>query len=491
MKKVFTNVAKLIKDYRPPKFLIVSLFVAICIYFFFQKKVFDNDTWFILNHGRYVFEHGIPHIEPFTIHDNLKFVMQQWLTSCIFWFVYKYLKMLGLKMLMTCIYSLAIFLMYKLCMLVSNKKFYLSFLVTTAFSILILVQTILRPQVFDVLIFLIEIYVLELYIRRKNSKYLIALPILSLLLINLHASMWFMSIAFMIPYIIDSFKLDLGFIKGEGYQKKPLFIALLIVILVGFINPYGIDAITYVFRSYGIKEINGFIREMKPVVITRSSGKLIFGTLFVVLSILVFNKSKKVKLRYYLLFLGTVFLGLSQVRNFYLLLIGILFPISDLLSENFNEYHIKHRERHLVIVQRFIIVLMLFIMSLILYKPVGTYLEKSSESVDYIIKNYDVNTVRVYTSYRDGAYAEFMGLKCYIDPRAEVFLKSNNGVEDIYIEYYDLQTKKNNMQEFLEKYKFDLLILDETDALTLYEDKEYKIVHKDKYREVYELIKKE
>jgi hypothetical protein len=38
-----------------------------------QNKAIDNDTHFLLNSGRYVMEHGIPHVEPFTMHEGLLF----------------------------------------------------------------------------------------------------------------------------------------------------------------------------------------------------------------------------------------------------------------------------------------------------------------------------------------------------------------------------------------------------------------------------------
>ncbi len=52
---------------------------------FFINNTLDNDIWFLLNSGRYVFAHGIPYMEPFTIHQGFDFVMQQWLSACIFW----------------------------------------------------------------------------------------------------------------------------------------------------------------------------------------------------------------------------------------------------------------------------------------------------------------------------------------------------------------------------------------------------------------------
>ena len=38
----------------------------------------NSDAWFLLNHGRYVASFGIPHVEPFTLHEGFHFVMQQW-----------------------------------------------------------------------------------------------------------------------------------------------------------------------------------------------------------------------------------------------------------------------------------------------------------------------------------------------------------------------------------------------------------------------------
>ena len=61
------------------------------------------------------------------------------------------------------------------------------------------------------------------------------------------------------------------------------------------------------------------------------------------------------------------------------------------------------------------------------------------EFADYLDENAS-HDIKLFTGYNDGAYMEYRGYKCYIDPRAEVFLKNNNHVEDIINEYYDLET---------------------------------------------------
>ena len=68
----------------------------------------------------------------------------------------------------------------------------------------------------------------------------------------------------------------------------------------------------------------------------------------------------------------------------------------------------------------------------------------------------------IYTGYNAGAYIEYQGFKCYIDPRAEIFLKSINKKEDILLEYYDFQMGKIKVKDFIDKYKFDYIIVDDS-----------------------------
>lgn len=481
-----------IKRYRPPKFMIYFIFLVPIVFSYIKNAKLDNDIWFLLNHGRYVFEHGIVYIEPFSIHNNLNFVMQQWLSSSIFWIIYKYFGVIGLRLLTSFILMLITFFTYKLCMLVSNKKIYLSAIITVfVTSILSMFYIVDRPQIFTYLILIVELYILELYIRNNNKKIIYILPILSILLINLHASMWLMLFLFMLPYLIDSFKIDLVFINGEGYRKKHLFICLILMIIGGFINPYGISAMTYLFGSYGISEINKFVGEMKVTNMASSSGKFVFLSIFLVIFIYMFYKKGKFKLRYILLLIGTTYLSLSSYKGFAYFIISSIFPIAYYIRDSFNIYVDKTKywnKKVLIFYKVLCIILMIFAF---VFADIKFKYEKPKNynSVNYILKNYDKNNIKLYTGYNDGSYAEFMGLKCYIDPRAEVFLKANNQKDDIYIEYYNLQNRLISVNDFIEKYKFDVLLIEYNDVLNTSLLK-YKIVYSDKDRLVYERINK-
>ena len=61
----------------------------------------------------------------------------------------------------------------------------------------------------------------------------------------------------------------------------------------------------------------------------------------------------------------------------------------------------------------------------------------------------------MYTDFNCGSYAEWKGYRCYADPRAEVFIKSINGKEDILAEIWDSMHAKMTASQLQEKYGFD------------------------------------
>lgn len=478
-----------IKNYKPPKCITLLIAILPVLFVLIKKDAIDNDAWFLLNHGRYIFNNGFPTIEPFSMHQGFSFVMQQWLSASIFWFFYKLLGEFGLRLVVFIISFLITYFIYKISMLLSNKKFYVSCFISFIIVLLMIPFLTTRPQIFTYLIILIEVYILELYFKNDNKRYLYFLPILSLLEINLHSSMWFMLFVFMIPFILDSFKINIRFLKREGHKKIPLFCALIIMVLVGLINPYGVKAITYIFSSYGIPEVNSFVLEMKPLTIVGLIGKLYFATMFLILFFYIFyNSEKKYKLRYFLFYCGTLYLALSSAKCVpYFLIMGII-PISYYIKDDTYKSSINYSKRFEILceVLCFIIVISCFVIAYVL-KPNIESLEMKN-ATDYILKNYDKNKVKVYTDYNDGAFVEFKGFKCYIDPRAEVYFKSNNKKEDIFKEFYDLSNNNVECDVFLEKYKFDLLLLNEKSVLKKCASNKYKEVYNDKYRSVFERI---
>ncbi len=475
MKKIIQK----IKNYHPCKPLLLLYLLIPIVISFFTLRVIDNDFWFLIATGKYILNHGFPVIEPFTIHQNLSFVVQQWLTDVIFYKVYTLCSYMGIYLMLLILYIIIIYILYKICMLISEGRASLSVIVTSYISWLLLLFVRTRPQMFDFVILLLEIYILEKYVRTKNYKLLFFLPLLSLLLINLHASSWFMLFLFILPYIVESFHIRLLFINNKGFEKKYLLLILIPMFLVGFINPYGYKAITYIFTSYGNEYINKLVNEMIPLVVPRMlCGKFCYIT-FIIILVTNIVKRHDIKLRYLCLQLGTIILGLSSTKGFSFLLIGGVFPLAYYLRHNFQIYReIYHYDSKFKICYSLLVTI---VIGVSLYLCFTTDKEKFNslyvrKITNYLNQNEEKEKVVLYTDYDIGSYLIWNGYKVYIDPRAEVFLKSNNKKEDIMKEYYLLQINKIDKKSFLEKYDFTHLIVSKDDKLYKYlkNNKDYK-----------------
>lgn len=464
-------------------FLILLLFLP-CLLI---QTGLDNDVWFLLNSGRYVLQHGIPYIEPFTMHQNMRFVMQQWLSAVVFWGAFSQLGAVGLIALVSILFGCTVAVIYRTTRLLSGGNFLTSFLLTFLTVVFLTPFITTRPIVFTLLFLSLELYLLEQFIATGSFKWLIPLPFLSALLVNLHAAMWPVQFVLFLPYLVDSFRFKFKIIQGQGYSKKTLFPAVAAMFAAGFANPYGFDAMTYLFRSYGFSEIN-LVLEMRPANINNLLGQVIFGTLFLILAIYFFYKKGKTRLRYILLTFGTAILALSSTRSFTLFALCGFFPLAyylkDLSVPQSKAVKTTKGARALRIVLIVLLVGMLgFVFGERYISPAAKsdLLPKSAPAVDYLIANEDRGKMRLYTGYDEGGYAEFMGFKPYIDPRAEVFVRKNNGVDDIMKEFYRLQEGDLYYKYLLDKYGFTHLLVSQYDILYVYlpHDGDYRMIYND------------
>lgn len=457
---------KIINKYRnwnPSTYATILLLLTPFLAFLYKNFVLDNDFWFLINTGKEILKDGFIHVEPFTIHEGLNFIPQQWLTDIIFYIIYDTFDIKGMFYLTIICNGIIIFLFYKISYLMNsnNKK---SLIITVFSDLFLIISGILttRPQMFDIILFSLELYFIELYIKSTKKKYLYFIPLISLLLINIHASMWVMLFVFMVPYYVEYFYLKIK--KRKRMEIKPLIIITIITFLVGFINPYGIDAITYLFKSYGFSKINSVVAEMQSVSIDNFSGKFIYLIIATVFYSFYFNKGKN-KIRYFLLSIGTIYLGLSHFKGVIYLI--IILPL--VLSYNFRINGDYYNKMNILLYEK--IVYLLFMIVFMFFIGFKTKLSKGESLIEFA--NYlDANAtkdIKLYTNYNDGGYMEYRGYKCYIDARAEVFVEKNNQKEDIFDEWFDIENGKLTVIEFSNKYNFDYLLVDSDENMFLKE----------------------
>ena len=466
-------------SYHPAKweafaFLMIPVLVGIL-----SATCFDNDVWFLIRTGEEIVTNGFPHVDFLTFHENLTLVVQQWLVDVLFFFVYDVGGKNGLYFLTLLVNIYLIFITYHLLMLVTDKKRNLSILFTCVItSSLAFFFLLPRPQTFSFAILITELYVLEHYMKKGNTKILYLLPFLSWLMIQVHASLWPMLFCFWLPFFLNTFSFSIGRLSSEAKPKKPLLLAFIFMILVALINPYGVDAIFYLFRSLNSRSLYHIVPEMRIPDIHTFMGIVSYFCLFVVwIGYFLFTKSK-IKIRHFLLLLGTTYLTISSRRGLAYFLIAAIYRLAYYFRSNF------YRVRDLPLSFRQSIPLLVAVLFLGIM-PIGLILSSDGvlmkysmqEGIDYLLENEDADQVRLYCAYGECTYAEYMGLKPYMDSRAEVFIKENNQQADILDEMFYLQNYALDYHDFLDKYQFTHLLVTEDDYLyqLLLHDSDYEV----------------
>ena len=473
---------KKILNYHPSKWQAISFLVIPIFIGLLTSTSFDNDIWFLINTGRYILNHGFPTIDPFTIHEGFHLVIQQWIPDVIFYELYHFFGKIGLYLFTNFVNIYIVFITYKLLMTITDGKRNLSILFTFIITVFISFSFIVsRPQIFSISFLLTELYLLEKYEVTNNKKYLIGLPLLSILMINFHASMWLLLFCFFIPFIVNKFSFKIGKITSDGGSKRNLIIIGIIMALCGFINPYGIHAMTYVFTSWGVPVIDQYVSEMAVPSIHTIRGIGTFVLVFSVYLIYMLFYKKKINVRHFLLLIGTTYLALSSYRGILFFIIAAIYPLAYYFKNHFYYIREPKNSNHYLLLFFIMTILFIIVPTLFIIKNDLTIMNSSMKNgIDKLSELKDVSEVKLYCNYGECNYAEYLGIKVYIDSRAEIFIEANNHKEDILTELYLLQNHAIYYKDFIDKYQFTHLLVKETDVLyqNLLHDDDYEIMYR-------------
>lgn len=472
------------------KHICYILLILACINALATTYTGECDIWFMFSHGRYVLSNGFPHTDFLTMHSNLHFVMQQWISSVVFYLSYKYLGTLGVYFLVWICNSIIIFLLYKLCMKISNNMLFSSFITYITSTILSFAFITCRPIIFSLIIILLLLYIMESFYKKESNITYYLIP-LSLFQINIHASMWPILFILLLPYVTHYFFL---YIKEKNKAVFKLLLIIVIMILIGYINPYGIENMIYSFKSYGVSDINNTIWEMNGLNLNSDLAYVKFFSYMVLLimigvSYIFIRSKKKIEIYRLLLFYGTLYMALLNIRNIPLFLICSLPFCSayiDYKAKYENSINLKYK---LLYILSFIILLSFIYINRNNYVLSDEFLGQKNV-LEYMQKHNISKKEPIYTINTNGGYYSYNGYKTYIDTRAELFIKANNHQADIFHEFYLLMNGKIDYEKFLQKYNFKHLIINKKEPLNSYLksdlNKNYQLIYKSKHTLLYE-----
>ncbi len=271
----------------------------------------------------------------------------------------------------------------------------------------------------------------------------------------------------------------------------PIILFSFLAALSAFINPYSIDALVYFYNSYGNKYIKDYILEMQSPSFQDLKGFIVFCMYIFVVLAYSFYKAGTTRIRYILITLVTGYMGLSSIRNIQYFLVS--FSFLAYYYRDFDILKATSSYKQKADVYTYLKLFFLFLIYCLIIFKAPRHTEKTFyqnllplDAANYILNNLDADNLRLFNDYDVGSFLEFKGIKTFIDPRAEVFLKSNNKKDDILNDYFEVLIGKTYYVDFIRKYGFshflavrgslmDTYLSRDSNILLLYEDKGYRV----------------
>ena len=483
------------------KLYIVFSMLLIVIILMTVTKEMQNDTFFTIATGEHILQEGYDNVDHLTWHENLGFYKLRWAFDVAIAFIYNTFGFAGIYAFVVIIASLTGLSLFNI-LLKQKNNIVLSF-IATVISMLLMTSNwsfTARGQIISYLLLLLEIYFIEKMISTKQKRYYIIFLVISALIVNFHASVWYMTIILVLPYLAEAImhkimknkNLEKSKIILEPISIKMLIIAILCLVLGSFISPIGTYTYTYMFKVIGGIS-STFISELQQTDIISSIG-MILG--LIVIDILMLATKSKMKLSDILLFFGLYFMAILARRNqAFLYLIGTI-PVVRLITNFFETYDTENILEKLNnffsknwVLGCTTIVIVIGLSSNMVTRIREKYVNEKKypvEAVNFIKENLDYINLRIYNSFNYGSYLELSGIPAFVDSRSEIFTEEFNNVT-ILKDWLETSRGNVNYNDTFEKYKIDYAIVEDKEIINTYisVDKNYEKVFDDETFSIY------
>ena len=483
------------------KLYIVFSMLLIVIILMTVTKEMQNDTFFTIATGEHILQEGYDNVDHLTWHENLGFYKLRWAFDVAIAFIYNTFGFAGIYAFVVIIASLTVLSLFNI-LLKQKNNIVLSF-IATVISMLLMTSNwsfTARGQIISYLLLLLEIYFIEKLISTKQKRYYIIFFVMSALIVNFHASVWYMTIILVLPYLAEAImhkimknkNLEKSKIILEPISIKMLIIVILCLVLGSFISPIGIYTYTYMFKVIGGIS-STFISELQQTDIISSIG-MILG--LIVIDILMLATKSKMKLSDILLFFGLYFMAILARRNqAFLYLIGTI-PVVRLITNFFETYDTENILEKLNnffsknwVLGCTTIVIVIGLSSNMVTRIREKYVNEKKypvEAVNFIKENLDYKNLKIYNSFNYGSYLELSGIPAFVDSRSEIFTEEFNNVT-ILKDWLETSRGNVNYNDTFAKYEIDYAIVEDKEIINTYisADENYEKVFDDETFSIY------
>lgn len=472
------------------KNIIISILVLVFLCICYTSKKYDtnNDTFYLIKLGEYILNHGIDFNDHYSMIKGLGYTYPHWLYSIYIYTIYNKFGFLGIHISNIISFILLVGSIYTINLKINKSN--LLALIISIISVFTLSDFIeARGQVFSLILLFLEVFFINKLIETGNKKYILFITLASLLIANLHGTIWVMFFILFMPFLgehliykIFKKKKEIGNITIDKVDNiKLLLITLILSLLMGLLTPSRI-CYTYVFKIMcGVSQ--KFINEHQPL-------QPIKTPVFIFLIGLMLFYKGKMKLRELFMIVGIIVLSLTSMRHICFFYTINLLYISKLFMEMLNDSKDKTfiiLEEKILNKKIGIIILMLFITGIGITGIKDNYKHKyindtiyPTKAVKYIKNNLDYKNIKMYNNYDIGSYLLFNDIPVFIDSRCDLYLKEFNKKKlDVFGDEVELSEKLDSYEKIFKKYNIEYVLLNK-------KEKKYYVIKKDKnYKKIY------
>lgn len=498
--------------------ILIVLIILFCVSI--SPITMQNDTYYSISIGEHILKNGIDMKDPFSWHEDLPYTYPHWAYDVATYLVYSvgqaiygetgaYFAIYLVTAILAAILGVTLFKVNKKI----AKNTLISFVITLAVIYSLKGYIAARAQLVTFILFIFEIYFIEMFLKEPKKRYILGLIIIPILIANLHVAVWWFYFVLYLPYIAEYIlakisksedKIILTRIQiTQNKNVKYLILVMILCLFTGLLTPLGTTPYTYLIKTMVGKTTQN-INEHLPMTLMQHTEAI--AALGIILAIFICTKAK-IKLSDLFMLLGLMFLmfySRRQLTLFFLIGSIILNKMLVEVLENYKKGGVKILEDILLskigiaLISLLVVILSVYF---IVQKEGETFVSTSTypvEASEWILENLDVNEIKLFNEYNYGSYLLYKGIPVFIDSRADLYApefntstgKTEDG-KDIFMDFINTSYINVFYEDIFEKYGITHVILYRDSKINLIicntNEGKYDCLYEDKYFTIYEI----
>jgi hypothetical protein len=435
------------------------------------SKLSDNSFFWHLRTGEYILDHGIPHHDVFSYTaPGTKWVAQSWLAEVTYAVLYRSVGGIGIRLFVGAVGAGIGILTYRLALRLVRDRMIACGLTVAALAGIYTVWSE-RPLLVGVLFLLVLLWVVEVPDSIVGRHPLVVVPVLMWLWANTHGT-YQLGFAYLGLHLVGRW-LD-GAPPWVGRQRQ-LLTGAAIAFAAVFVNPYGIELVTFPIDLLSRGDILSHIVEWKSPDFRQAWG-IALGLWIVVFLVALSRGRHRVSRRDLVVTVPMLLLALWAVRNVAIApLIGL--PV---VARAFARDEEKPSELSSTLVAAAITVL-------VLVAAVMGYQASTEKTFNF--STYPVASMR-YLERHDligrhllttDAAAGYVILEHYPEQRVFIDDRYDMYPRSVIYDYFDLTAAKPDWSRILDRYDVDVVVWGKDSSLAALLDQSsgWQRVHRD------------